>query len=262
MPRPRASIALATSQETAELPSDPETVSAEAVAERKPGTVQSVEVALQILEGIADNDGLVRVNELARQLGMTKARVSRHMQTLLGLGLVARGRHEGYTFGWKLLQLSRAAVRDRSLVDLAKPHMQALRDEVNHSVILSLPAPDGAVVISSVESRETETVTIRISGFLPSPSSPAGRLSVALQHGAAPGSRKLLQHWPQHGVEYEVDTGRGVGGIAAPVFDEHRSLLAVVSIVAPAASLLPEPSPRLLAPLQRCVRLIEADHMR
>jgi DNA-binding IclR family transcriptional regulator len=235
---------------------------ASSVAERKPGTVQSVEVALQILEGIADNDGLVRVNELARQLGMTKARVSRHMQTLLALGLVARGRHEGYTFGWKLLQLSRAAVRDRSLVDLAKPHMQTLRDEVNHSVILSLPAPDGAVVISSVESRAMETVTVRIAGFLPSPSSPAGRLSVALQHGADAGARKLLQQWPHQGVEYEADTGRGVGGIAAPVFDEHRSLIAVVSIVAPAASLLPTPSPSVLSALQRCVRQIELDHMR
>lgn len=230
--------------------------------ERRPGTVQSVEVALQILEGIADNDGLVRVNELARQLGMTKARVSRHMQTLLSLGLVARGRLEGYTFGWKLLRLGRAAVRDRALVDLSKPHMQELRDEVNHSVILSLPAPDGAVVISSVESREMETVTVRIAGFLPSPGSPAGRLSVALQHGAAAQADKLLRHWPEQGVEYEVDTGRGVGGVAAPLFDEHRSLIAVVSIVAPTSSLLPEPPKKMRAAIQRCVRLIEADYMR
>lgn len=229
---------------------------------RKPATVQSVEVALQILEGIADNDGLVRVNELARQLGMTKARVSRHMQTLLALDLVARGRLEGYTFGWKLLRLGRAAVRDRALVELSKPHMQALRDEVNHTVILSLPAPDGAVVISCVESRDMAPVTVRIAGFLPSPSSPAGRLSVALQHGASPRAARLLQHWPQAGCEYELDTGRGVGGVAAPLFDEHRSLLGVVSIVAPTSSLQPEPPKKMLAALQRCVRLIEADHMR
>lgn len=229
---------------------------------RKPATVQSVEVALQILEGIADNDGLVRVNELARQLGMTRAKVSRHLQTLLALGLVARGRLEGYTFGWKLLRLGRAAVRDRTLVDLAKPHMQALRDAIDHTVILSLPAPDGAVVISSVESLDAAPLTVRIAGFLPSPSSPAGRLSVALQHGANPQARRLLAHWPQRGVEYEVDTGRGVGGVAAPVMDERGSLIAVVSIVAPASFLQPEPSAAMIAALTRCVHAIEVDQLR
>lgn len=229
---------------------------------RKPGTVQSVEVALQILEGIADNDGLVRVNELARQLGMTKARVSRHLQTLLALGLVARGRHEGYTFGAKLLQLGRAAVRDRALVDLSKLHMQALRDQVHHTVILTLPAPDGAVVISCVESRDMAPVTVRIAGFLPSPGSPAGRLSVALRQGADARAARMLKQWPELGVEYELDTGRGVGGIAAPVFDEHRALLGVIAIVAPTTALQPEPSAEMLLALQRCVRLIENDHMR
>ena len=235
--------------------------SAAADAARKPGTVQSVEVALQILEGIADNDGLVRVNELARQLGMTKARVSRHMQTLLTLGLVARGRLEGYTFGWKLLRLGRAAVRDRALVDASKRHMQTLRDEVNHTVILSMPAPDGAVVVSCVESRDMAPVTVRIAGFLPSPGSPAGRLSVALQHGASARAGRLLQHWPDYGAEYEIDTGRGVGGIAAPLLDEHGVLIAVVSIVAPSSSLQPEPPRKMVAALRRCVRDIEADFL-
>lgn len=251
-----------TSVETTERRKAGARPAAEAAPARKPATVQSVEVALQILEGIADNDGLVRVNELARQLGMTKARVSRHMQTLLALGLVARGRLEGYTFGWKLLRLGRAAVRDRALVDLSKPHMQALRDAVNHTVILSLPAPDGAVVISCVESRDLAPVTVRIAGFLPSPGSPAGRLSVALSHDANPRSRRLLGQWRERGVEFEVDTGRGVGGVAAPVLDERESLIAVVSIVAPSSSLQPEPPADMIAALLRCVRAIEADYLR
>jgi DNA-binding IclR family transcriptional regulator len=223
--------------------------------------VQSVEVALQILEGIADNNGSVRVNELARQLNLTKARVSRHMQTLLSLGLVAKGKHEGYTFGWKLMRLGRAAANDRTLLELAKPHMEALRNAVNLTVILSLPAPDGAVVTSCVESHDTAAVTVRVAGFLPSPHSPAGRLSVALQtRGTARATSTLLKHWPEFGAEYEIDTGRGVGGVAAPILSESGDLLAVISIVAPSMSFKPKPDRTMVAALQRCVRGIEAEY--
>lgn len=226
---------------------------------RRANTVQSVEVAVLILEGIADNNGLVRVNELARQLQMTKARVSRHLQTLLALGLVAKGQHEGYTFGSTLQKLGRAAVRDRNLVDLAKPHLQRLRDETGHTVILGLPAPDGVVVISCVEGQDNEAVSIRVSGFLPAPGSPAARLAVALQRGASRYNAGLLKHWPAFGAEYELDTGRGVGGVAAPVLGEKHELVAVVSVVAPSGALRPEPGSALVNALARCVRAIEVD---
>lgn len=241
------------------LESDPQTPEPQG---KRSGTVQSVEVALQVLDGIADNNGLVRVNELARQLGMTKARVSRHIQTLLGLGLVARGPLEGYTFGWKLLRLGRAALQDRTLVELSKPHMLALRDEVQQTVILSMPAPDGAVVVSCVESLDLMPVTLRIAGFLAAPGSPAGRLSVALKHGAAPGDAALLKHWPAFKAEYELDTGRGIGGIAVPLLDEQNAIVAALSIVTPSAALRPKPSRKMVEALWRCMDAIKAEYYR
>ncbi len=232
------------------------------VEEKRPGTVQSVEVALQVLEGIADNNGLVRVNELARQLGMTKARVSRHMQTLLGLGLVARGPQEGYTFGWKLLRLGRAALQDRTLVELSRPHMLALRDEVGQTVILSMPAPGGAVVVSCVESLDLMPVTLRIAGFLAAPGSPAGRLSEGLKHGATPADAALLKHWPAFRAEYELDSGRGIGGVAVPLLDEQGSIVAALSVVAPSPALRPRPPRKMVDAMWRCVEAIQAEYGR
>ncbi|HYF20487.1 MAG TPA: helix-turn-helix domain-containing protein [Ramlibacter sp.] len=227
--------------------------------------VQSVEVALQILEAIAESDGLVRVNSLARELGMTKAKVSRHLQTLLRLGLVAKGAQEGYTFGWKLVRLGRAATRDRSIGELSRPHLQRLRDDTGQTVILSLPVPLGAVVLQCVESLETTSVTVRTAATLSLPRSPAARLSAALQPPVRTAGTQLppgsaLKHWPGFGAEYEVDTGNGVGGVSVPVQDESGALVAIVSIVAPSTVLAPQPAEAMVRAMARCAAGIASDY--
>jgi DNA-binding IclR family transcriptional regulator len=225
--------------------------------------VQSVEVALQILEAIADGRGTVRVNSLARQLDMTKAKVSRHLQTLLQLGLVAKGAQEGYTFGWKMLRLSRAATRDRGIGELARPHLERLRDATGESVILSVPVPQGAVVLACVESRQTPSVRVRAGALLSLPRSPAGRLSAALlpvRGVATLPDGSALKQWPAFGAEYEVDTGNGVGGVSAPVCDESGVLVGIVSIVAPSSVLRPQPPAAMVRALQACTQAVESDY--
>ncbi len=257
----------------------------ESTLSARPSTVQSVEVAVRILEAIAESGGAVRVTELARLLSMTKARVSRHLQTLLGLGLVAKGAQEGYVFGWKLLQLGRAAVRDRTITELAKPHLQRLRDTLQQTVILSLPHGDGCVVVLCVESRQQASVSVRPGTFLEFPKSPSARLSVALQSDVASllGSRNDQRHGDagavhtgavhagaalasltrlrEHGADFEVDTqGTGLGGVAAPVFDEGGKLAGVVSLVMPSRVLAPRPPEEMVRALRQCTADIEAEY--
>lgn len=239
-------------------PADP----SDARSPARVANVQSVEVALVILEAIAGEGGPVRVNELARRLDMTKTKVSRHLQTLLALGLVAKAHPEGYTFGWKLLQLGRAAMRDRDVAHMASPHLHQLRDSTGQTVILSTPVPHGAVVVSCVESLAGASVRVRPARVLLLPRSPSARLAVALQppraDGSLPPEGSSLKHWPHFGAEYEVDTGNGVGGVSAPVRDEEGMLLCIVSIVAPASQLRPWPSKTLVHALGECVQAIEA----
>lgn len=257
------------------VPAVPPASDDETALSTRSSTVQSVEVAVRILEAIAESGGAVRVTELARLLSMTKARVSRHLQTLLGLGLVAKGAQEGYVFGWKLLQLGRAAVRDRTITELAKPHLQRLRDALQQTVILSLPHGDGCVVVLCVESRQQASVSVRPGTFLEFPKSPSARLSVALQSDVASllGARNdqrnddagaalaSLTRLREHGVDFEVDTqGTGLGGVAAPVFDEGGKLAGVVSLVMPSRVLAPRPPEEMVRALRRCTADIEAEY--
>lgn len=259
------------------VPSSPQT-DAPSAAPARSSTVQSVEVAVQILEAIAESGGAVRVTELSRVLNMTKARVSRHLQTLLSLGLVEKSAGvEGYTFGWKLMQLGRAAVRDRTITELAKPHLMALRDTVGQTVILSLPSKDGSVVVLCVESHQGASVAVRPGTFLEYPKSPAARLAVALAGDAAQslaGKRGAkdphaaaalasLARLNEVGADYELDTqGTGLGGVAAPVFDDSDKLAGVVSLVMPTRFVTPAPSAEMLAALKTCVEAIEAEYKR
>ncbi|MBT9459012.1 MAG: helix-turn-helix domain-containing protein [Burkholderiaceae bacterium] len=291
------------------VPSSSPTEAAEeapSAAPARSSTVQSVEVAVQILEAIAESGGAVRVTELSRLLHMTKARVSRHLQTLLSLGLVEKSAGvEGYTFGWKLMQLGRAAVRDRTITELAKPHLMALRDTVGQTVILSLPSKDGSVVVlcvesaprpaatrpvaprggqensgaalRSLESHQGASVAVRPGTFLEYPKSPAARLAVALAGDAAKslaGKRGAkdphaaaalasLARLNEVGADYELDTqGTGLGGVAAPVFDDSDKLAGVVSLVMPTRFVTPAPSAEMLAALKTCVEAIEAEYKR
>ena len=76
----------------------------------KSSTVHSVVVAVQLLEYLALSGRPQRVTDIAAHLGMTKARVSRHLSTLSDLGLVAKTPDStGYRLGPMLFRLSNTA---------------------------------------------------------------------------------------------------------------------------------------------------------
>src|SRR5690606_13152830 len=144
---------------------------------RSSSTVKSVEVTVQILDVLTEATGAVRVGELARHLGMTKARVSRHLQTLTNLGLVDRARDsEGYVFGRKLLRLSRAVVYRSNIVEISRPYLTDLCNVTGHTALLSTPTRGGAMVVLAVPSQFEPGITVHPGTVLSLPESPSARL--------------------------------------------------------------------------------------
>jgi DNA-binding IclR family transcriptional regulator len=223
--------------------------------------VQSVEVAVRILEAIAENDGPIRVTALARRLELTKPRVCRHLATLTDLGLVEKAESDGYTFGAKLVHLGRAAVRDRSLSELAKPALVRLRDAVGQTVILAVPAADGATVVLCAESQQAASIAVRPGTRLQYPNSPSARLAMALQTSRGPARAPVLaslKRLQEIGADFESDAlGTGIGGTAVPVFDAGRKLAAVISIVTPTRAITPQPPAEWVRALRRCAQEVE-----
>ena len=115
--------------------------------------VQSVLVAAQILEFLAETGRPQRVTDIARHLGMTKARVSRHLSTLAGLGFVTKTPdNSGYRFGPTLFRLANAAAEQYEITNVAYRYMVALRNRISEAMLLAVPAGGDGLVVSTLGS--------------------------------------------------------------------------------------------------------------
>lgn len=119
----------------------------------KSSTVHSVVVAAKLLEFLADSGRPQRVTDISLHLGMTKARVSRHLSTLNDLGMVVRMPDKsGYRLGPTLFRLSNAALDQYEITNIAYRYMVALRNQVHEALLLAIPAGGDALIVSTVAS--------------------------------------------------------------------------------------------------------------
>lgn len=222
-------------------------------------TVKSVEVTVQILEVLTEATGSVRVTDLARSLDMTKARVSRHLQTLTNLGLVDRAREgEGYVFGRKLLKFGRAAVYRSNIVEISRPFLTELCSQTGHTALLATPTRGGAMVVLSVPNPFEPGIMVHPGMVLGLPSSPAARLIYFFEN-KKPTPPRVLENLRAYGVDFEADArGNGLGGIAAPIFEPDGLIASTVGVIMSSSLLLPTPDPALLEPVKAVAREIQA----
>jgi DNA-binding IclR family transcriptional regulator len=210
--------------------------------------VKSVEVTVQILEVLTEASDPVRVTDMARQLDMTKARVSRHLQTLTRLGLVDRAREgEGYVFGRKLLKFGRAAVYRSNLVQLARPFLQDLFNATGHTSLLATPTRGGAMVVHSVQNQFEPGIMIHPGTLLTLPNSPAARLIYFFEN-QKPTPPRVISNLKRYGVDFEANPrGTGLGGVAAPIFEPDGLIAGTVGVILSSSLLMPDPDEDLLA---------------
>ena len=122
-------------------------------ASGKSSTVHSVVVAVRLLEYLAQSGRPERVTDIAAYLEMTKARVSRHLSTLSDLGMVARMPDKsGYRLGPTLFRLSNAALDQYEITNIAYRYMVVLRNQIQESLLLAIPAGGDALIVSTISS--------------------------------------------------------------------------------------------------------------
>ncbi|AKR57761.1 hypothetical protein GCM10011321_33480 [Youhaiella tibetensis] len=215
-------------------------------------------MAVQILDALADAPGPVRVTELARSLDMTKARVSRHLQTLMSLGLVDHARDgEGYVFGRKLFKFGRAAVYRSNVAEIARPYLSELCAQTGHTALLTTPTKGGAMVVHAVPNPFEPGIMVQPGMVLSLPGSPAARLFYYFEN-RKPIPPRVFENLSKYGVDFETDTrGNGLGGIAAPIFEPDGQICASVGVILSSSLLIPEPDMQLLATVKSVTREIQ-----
>jgi DNA-binding IclR family transcriptional regulator len=143
-------------------------------------TVHSVVVTVKLLEFLANSGRPQRVTDIATNLNMTKARVSRHLSTLTDLGLVARmPDNSGYRLGLTLFQLSKAALDQYEITNIAYRYMVMLRNEIDETLLLAIPAGGDALIVSNISSSKALGPKVGRGTRWTIPMSPTARLILA-----------------------------------------------------------------------------------
>lgn len=242
--------------------------------------VRSIAVAFKLLDTMVRAGEPMRITEIARQLGESKAKVHRHLSTLRTLGVVEQEKtSEKYRLGWKLFQLGQAAFEQFDLKTIAEPHMARLRDLTSQSAVLAVPSGGEAMVIASLDN--TSDTSLRISAVPgatpPTTASAQGRIVLAYaskDHREQLLSESIKAYNNKSMVNivkirerleliktrlYEIaieEVMLGFSTVAAPIFDADNKLIGTVGIIGSVQYIPDPPNPQQIAHVQSCAATI------
>jgi DNA-binding IclR family transcriptional regulator len=233
--------------------------------------IQSVEIAMTVLEALEAGLGPMSLTNIAAACGMQPSKTHRYLVSLVRAGLIAQSPDSGlYDMGPALRRLGAEALRRMDEVGLVSQHLPGLRDRTGHAVNLAVWGDHGPVLVRWDYGSYALPITVRVGATMPMLASSIGRvyltyLPVTLtepvlraqsQDGGAllrPGEIESIKAATRR-AGWALTSGGvvpGVSSLAAPVFTTGDSLPLVVAIVLPARhatdGLIPTLAAELLA---------------
>jgi IclR family transcriptional regulator, KDG regulon repressor len=247
------------------------------------GKATAIEKALQILMLFQPHNPEMGTTEISQLLSYHKATVSRILLTLTRQGFLRQDpRTKTFSLGPSVLHLAWAVKQSlrTNLVEIARPHINALRDAVNETTTFEILSGSVTVLAYLAEGTRAVRTTTYLGATLPA-------------HAAA-GAKAILAHVPPdvwapafaQGVEaltaQTITDGRtfarqleqvkergfavddeevdlGVTAVAAPVFDHEGRPVAAVVVVGPSDRVASEPVSDLVARVKKTARNVSAD---
>jgi DNA-binding IclR family transcriptional regulator len=223
--------------------------------------LESVDLVLGLLEHLAASRGPRGVSEVARELGISKARAHRHLRALVQRGYARQdAATDGYEIGVRVLALGEA-VRDRFDAAAAiRPEMGALREATGLAVTASVLAEGAVTIVDMLQGKTLIEFGIRPGSRLDFHASAHGLIALAFGPPELLGEvlSQPLTAWTGHtitdpaAVRRHVETVRrlgwatavdavqiGVNALAAPVFDHRGDWRGAIALVG-ATQFIPE----------------------
>jgi IclR family transcriptional regulator, pca regulon regulatory protein len=253
----------------------------ESARERNPDYVQSLERGLAVIRAFSAEQPELRLSDVARATGLTRAAARRFLLTLVRLGYV---RQNGGTFSLRprVLELGYAYLSALSLPEVAMPHMEALVAEVNESSSVAVLDDLDIVYVARVPTRRIMTITIAVGTRLPAYATSMGRVLLAglesdalaerlarteiepLTPTTVPDRETLHRRVDEvraagwAAVDQELE--QGVRSAAVPIRDGSQSVVAALNMSVHATRMTMQELRREVVPrLQRTAEAIEVD---
>jgi DNA-binding IclR family transcriptional regulator len=130
----------------------------------RPDAVKSVAKVLDILEHLGAARRPVSVSDLGRATGFNVSTAFRLVQTLVARGYAdQQAGHRSYVLGPRVYQLASAYIKGSDLATLARPHLEALRDELGETVYLVILSQGEIVQLCKADGQHVVSASIRSS---------------------------------------------------------------------------------------------------
>ncbi|MBB5937004.1 IclR family transcriptional regulator [Streptomyces zagrosensis] len=148
-------------------------------ADRPAGLIGAVDNVLRLLRLFEDHE-MIRVNQVSRDMGLSRSTVHRLLSTLSYHEFVEQDTHSrAYRPGPVLVDIGLSVVRNMDIRSLARGSLVQLRDETDETVHLATRRGTEVLYIDSVESEQTVRVSSRIGWCLPAHATAAGKVMLA-----------------------------------------------------------------------------------
>lgn len=222
------------------------------------GQVQSLTRGLLLLEKISESKFGVALTDLALQVGLANSTTHRLLTTLEKQGFVIqKGDLALWYIGVKAFTVGSTFFRSRDLMSISHPIMYELMLQAGETINLLVLDESHwqAVLIGQVQCSELMRMVAPIGGHLPLHASGGGKVFLAdfndqevikiiqqtgltrLTTQTIDTQNELLEMLKQvrkqgYAFDYE-EHALGLHCIAAPIYDEHQKILAVLSISGP-----------------------------
>lgn len=241
--------------------------------------VPALERGLNLLRLFNARQRSLGMNEMAERLGVSPSALYRIVQTLQDMGYLNRLERNQYELGARVISDGFAYLSSRDIVEIALPHLNALRDSTSLSCHLSIREQTDSLYIYRAFAPQRLTVNIPVGTRLPCHVTALGRVlltaldedglaqlyqQVRLDDYPPPAPRTLLelQHtiaedrergWVLHRSDYST-------AIATAIRDRSGQVVAAINLSGPEAVLAtPSAEDRYLGLLRETAAAISAE---
>lgn len=139
--------------------------------------IQSVEVAMRVLEAVEAGRGPLTLSQIAAACDMSASKTHRYLVSLGRMGLVSQSQRAGlYDFGPAMRRIGIEAVRRIDEVAIASELLISLRDRTSHSVNLAVWGDHGPILVHWEHGSHALPMNVRVGSTLSLLESSAGRV--------------------------------------------------------------------------------------
>jgi DNA-binding IclR family transcriptional regulator len=241
--------------------------------------IELVEKTMRLLEVMAERPQGMPLREIAARVGLVKSSTFRILFTLRELGYADKSENDGaYRLTLKIAGLTQRSSFRPTLVGVAKPHMNRLRDELWESVWLGEWRRDGCVLIGVEEATHQLQLSFKLGDSAPLHATAIGKAigaHLAPEELEAALGKTRLERFTRRTIvsrtalraEYEkvrklgyaVNDEETIDGailIATPIADSAGKVFAALSVSAPTVRCSAEKRKLMIAGLKRAASAI------